>query len=132
MKIMDNLLEAANDFFDSQCLPEILNQESNKYIQSYIYHWSEGSNITYAKVDIPAMGLYINSITIRTNPRDTESLWVQMPKFKAGRQWIAPLQFETSSPLKKLIITYALKAYYEEYGLSSSQTLDEFITDNFP
>ncbi len=110
----------------------------NKYLSelkvtSKVYAWTV-NDISYVKVDFPELGMYINSITIRPNPRDLESLWVQMPKFRTGGpKWIEPLEFRGDSFFREIIIRNALKAYFEYHdGDFTNQGLEKFIKENFP
>lgn len=100
---------------------------------SNVYAWTE-NDISYIKVDLPEIGMYVNSITIRPNPRDPEKLWVQMPKFSTGKsKWTEPLEFQGNSVLREKLIKHALKAYYEYHiGDGSHDDVIEFINDNFP
>ncbi len=101
-----------------------------------VYHVSEISEIAYIKVDFPEFGFYINSITIRENPRNPGMLWLQMPKFKTyGSKWTAPLEFSNDSPLYKRVVEAAQLAYfrsfYSEEG-SGREEFEQFLEENFP
>ena len=126
---MEEIEEAANRYVElnnDQTLALAL-----KGATSTVYHVTE-ANIAFVKVDFPELGMYINSITIRPNPRDPEKLWVQMPKFRAGSRWISPLEFKTDSVLRKLVIWYSLYAYFVEFDYGTTEDVENFIDKHFP
>jgi hypothetical protein len=92
-----------------------------------------GDDICYARVDLPELGMFVNSITIRPNPRNPDKLWVQMPKFRIGpSRWIAPLEFKTGSVIREIVVKQALTAWYETYGPEGDESLREFIDKHYP
>lgn len=82
-------------------------------LSAKVYAKNEEKNIFYIKVDIPSLGMYINSITARQSPKH-DNLWVQMPAFWAGK-WVKPIEFRGSSEFKDLMEDLALRAV-EEYN----------------
>ena len=104
-----------------------MNMESNytkypKEIKSFFNRleaksrvYAHSDDIRFVKVDFPEIGLYINSITVRWNPKNPAELWVQMPKFRSGKpKWHEPLEFQTFSPLRRRIVEEAINACYIE------------------
>lgn len=71
-------------------------------ITAEIYH-QNAKGVYYAKVSIPSIGIYINSITIRESPKYPEKgLWLQWPVFFTGG-WIRPVEWSKASQLKILL-----------------------------
>lgn len=102
----------------------------NTRVESKVYATNDDL-ISYIKVDFLDLGFYINSITVRPNPRDEDKLWVQMPKFRIGAaRWVAPLEFRSDSSLRELVTKHALKAYYECYG--DDLEWDDFLNHHYP
>jgi hypothetical protein len=75
--------------------------------------------VYYAKVDMPSIGLFINSITVRPSPNYAEKgLWVQWPAFFTGRgKWTKPVEWKGGSALKGILedaVLRAVDAYNQE------------------
>lgn len=92
--------------------------------------------VYYAKVSIPSVGLYVNSITIRDSPKYPEKgLWLQWPAFMAG-SWIKPVEWSNDSQLKVLLedaVWRALDAYNRERLIMPEGDISEKeISELFP
>lgn len=73
-------------------------------ITAKVYAESD-KGVMYAKVSIPSIGMYINSISISPSPKFPEKgLWLQWPRFHiGGGRWKFPVEWNGSSPLKSVL-----------------------------
>lgn len=113
-------------------------------LQATVYHKNDKGTY-YVKITCSAIGMYINSITVRPSPKYPGQLWVQMPAIYLGKRWIHVIEFRNDSQLQQLFQDAALRAV-DAYNLESilpdaelenidealSKSIDKFFPDAQP
>ena len=68
----------------------------NNYIVT-AEQYTKKDKVHYVKVEID--GLYISGIRVQKSIKYDNRLWIQMPKYKAGKEWRAYVESENDSAL---------------------------------
>lgn len=73
--------------------------------------YAQSGDVYFVKVNFPAMGMYINSWSVRPSPRYPEKgLWVQSPGRMLGKRWLKFIEFKNDSRFFDLIKDEVLRA----------------------
>jgi len=93
------------------------------FAEAKVYRESNGFYMV--KVSLSDIGLYITGIRVKESQFDDRPMWVQLPTYKAGRNWIRPFESGEEAEFKLLINELCEAAIREHVDAHSPFDYDE-------